>query len=97
MGAPGWQTLPENSLEEPGGISKRWCSVPTSGPGSILRNSRQSSPRTTSIMSLPGEPIHDFFEAWKRSAAQNLADRGYKINMKKKWLANGRLLLEEHK
>ena len=61
---------------------------------------------------VPGESIHDFFEAWKRSAsesistrawglrqwfsdaAQNLADRGYKINLKKKWVTNGWLIWE---
>jgi hypothetical protein len=62
---------------------------------------------------VPGESIHDFFEAWKRSAsetipakvwglrqwfsdaAQNLADRGYKINLKKKWVTNGWLIWEK--
>ena len=54
---------------------------------------------------VPGEAIFDFFEAWKRSAAETahakawgtrqwfiaaaegLAEKGYKINLQKKWLA----------
>ncbi len=61
----------------------------------------------------PGEPIHDFFEAWKRAAAEtaaartfglrqwfiaaaeSLAAKGYSIDLKKKWLAKGYLILEE--
>ena len=59
-----------------------------------------------------GEPIFDFFEAWKRSAAQtaavktyglrqwfaaaaeSLAARGYEINLQKKFLSKGWLILE---
>ncbi len=59
---------------------------------------------------VPGQPIHDFFEAWKRAwaetspvqvygsrqwfvaAAQNLAERGYRILSQKKWLARGWLV-----
>ena len=57
-----------------------------------------------------GELIYDFFEAWKRSAAEtasakvfglkqwffaateNLAAKGYKIELHKKWLAKGWLI-----
>ena len=56
------------------------------------------------------EPIHNFFEAWKRSAAEtssakvfgtkqwfiaaaeNLAAKGYKIDLHKKWLSKGWLV-----
>lgn len=59
-----------------------------------------------------GEPIYDFFEAWKRSAAETshakvyglkqwfiaaaeaLAAKGFKIDLKKKWLAKGYLIWE---
>ncbi len=58
----------------------------------------------------PGEVIYDFFEAWRRSAAEtspakvfglkqwfaasaeNLAAKGYKIDLHKKWLAKGWLI-----
>jgi hypothetical protein len=61
---------------------------------------------------LPGEPIHDFFEAWKQSAAEtsamkvyglrqwfigsaeSLAQKGYKINLQKKFLSRGYLIWE---
>lgn len=57
-----------------------------------------------------GEPIYDFFEAWKKSAAEtthaktfglkqwfsasaeNLAAKGYKIDLHKKWLSKGWLV-----
>ena len=57
-----------------------------------------------------GEPIYDFFEAWKRSAketaamktygakqwfsasAESLAQKGYKLNLQKKFLAKGYLV-----
>lgn len=57
-----------------------------------------------------GEPIFDFFEAWKRSAkeaahaksfgvkqwsvtaAESLADRGYRINLQRKFLSKGYLV-----
>ena len=57
-----------------------------------------------------GEPIYDFFEAWKRSAketaamktygakqwfvaaAETLAQKGYKLNLQKKFLAKGYLV-----
>jgi hypothetical protein len=57
-----------------------------------------------------GEPIYDFFEAWKRSAAEisharvyglkqwfiaaaeALSAKGFKIDVKKKWLAKGYLI-----
>ena len=57
-----------------------------------------------------GEPIHDFLEAWKRSAAEtsaakvfgakqwfvaaaeNLASKGYKIDVHRKWLSKGWLI-----
>ncbi|MBC7876080.1 MAG: hypothetical protein H7Y59_02830 [Anaerolineales bacterium] len=57
-----------------------------------------------------GEPIYDFIEAWKRSAAEtspakvfglkqwfaasaeNLATKGYKIDLHKKWLNRGWLI-----
>jgi hypothetical protein len=59
---------------------------------------------------VPGEPIYDFFEAWKRSAketaalktygarqwfvasAEALAQKGYKVNLQKKFLAKGYLI-----
>jgi hypothetical protein len=59
---------------------------------------------------VPGEPIHDFFEAWKRLAAENaaarvygprqwfiaaaegLARRGYRIDLRRKWLSRGYLI-----
>jgi len=59
-----------------------------------------------------GEPIYDFFEAWKRSAAEtaaiktyglrqwfirsaeSLAQKGYKINLQKKFLSRGYLIWE---
>lgn len=61
---------------------------------------------------VPGEPIHDFFEAWKLSAketialktygakqwfvaaAEALAQKGYKINVQKKFLSKGYLIWE---
>lgn len=59
-----------------------------------------------------GEPIYDFFEAWKRSAketaamktygarqwfvasAESLAQKGYKLNLQKKFLSKGYLVWE---
>jgi hypothetical protein len=59
---------------------------------------------------VPGEEIHDFFEAWKRSAkettamktygakrwfvaaAESLAQKGYKINLQKKFLSRGYMI-----
>ena len=59
---------------------------------------------------IPGEPIHNFFEAWKKSAAEtvhaktfglkqwfaaaaeSLAQKGYKIDLHKKWLGKGWLI-----
>jgi len=61
---------------------------------------------------VPGEPIYDFFEAWKQSAAQSsamktygpkqwfvhagelLAQKGYKINLQKRFLSKGWLIWE---
>jgi len=61
---------------------------------------------------LPGESIHDFFEAWKRSAketasmkvygtrqwfvasAESLAQKGYRVNLQRKFLAKGYLVWE---
>jgi len=61
---------------------------------------------------VPGEPIHDFFEAWRQSAAEttalktyglrqwfihsaeSLAQKGYKINLQKKFLSRGWLIWE---
>jgi hypothetical protein len=58
-----------------------------------------------------GEPVHDFFEAWKRSAkeashaktfgtrqwfiasAESLAGKGYKINLQRKYLSRGYLVV----
>jgi hypothetical protein len=58
----------------------------------------------------PGEEIYDFFEAWKRSAAEtshtkvfglkqwfasaaeSLAQKGYKIDLHKKWVSKGWLI-----
>ena len=60
-----------------------------------------------------GEPIYDFFEAWKQStretsamktygagqwftaAAESLARRGYRINVKRKFLSKGYLVWEQ--
>jgi hypothetical protein len=59
---------------------------------------------------VPGEPIHDLFQAWKRAAletspvqvwgqrqwfgasAQKLAERGYHVSLRRKWLRKGYLL-----
>jgi hypothetical protein len=59
---------------------------------------------------MQGELIYDFFEAWKRSAAEavfakvfglkqwfaasaeSLATKGYKIDLRKKWLSKGWLI-----
>jgi hypothetical protein len=59
---------------------------------------------------LPGEPIYDFFEAWKQSAAEasamqayglrqwfihsaeSLVQKGYKINLQRKFLSRGYLI-----
>jgi hypothetical protein len=59
---------------------------------------------------VPGEPIHDFLEDWKRSVAEtsaakvfglkqwfslsieNLAAKGYKIDLRKRWLSKGWLV-----
>ena len=61
---------------------------------------------------LPGEPIHEFFDAWKRSAkemaalkiygvkqwfiasAEWLARKGYKVNLRRKFLSKGYLVWE---
>jgi hypothetical protein len=61
---------------------------------------------------VPGEPIYDFFEAWKHStaetsgmkayglrqwfvqSAESLAQKGYKINLQKKFLSRGYLIWE---
>ena len=61
---------------------------------------------------IPGEPIYDFFSAWKAAAAETspiqtwglrqwyiaaaeaLARRGYKINLRRKWLSKGWLIWE---
>jgi hypothetical protein len=61
---------------------------------------------------VPGEPIYDFFEAWKGSAAETaamkaygvrqwfvhaaeaLAQKGYRINLQKKFLSKGWLIWE---
>ncbi|HSD83412.1 MAG TPA: hypothetical protein VLG46_06120 [Anaerolineae bacterium] len=61
---------------------------------------------------VPGEPIYDFFEAWKESAAETavmktyglrqwfvhaaeaLAQKGYKLNLQKKFLSRGYLIWE---
>jgi len=62
---------------------------------------------------IQGELIYDFFETWKRSAAEtvsakvfglkqwfiasaeNLAAKGYKIDLHKKWLAKGWLIWDQ--
>lgn len=59
---------------------------------------------------VPGEPIHDFFAAWKRSSAETvsaktygmrqwfiataerLAERGYDVEVQRKWLSKGYLI-----
>jgi hypothetical protein len=61
---------------------------------------------------IPGEPIYEFFAAWKQSAAETaalkayglrqwfmqsaeaLANKGYKINLQKKFLSRGYLVWE---
>ena len=60
-----------------------------------------------------GEPIYDFFEAWKRAAAEtsaakaygskqwfaaaaeNLARKGYKIDLHRKWLSKGWMIWKQ--
>jgi len=62
---------------------------------------------------VPGEPIFDFFAAWKAAAAEtsamqawglrqwyiaaaeSLAKRGYRINLRRKWLSKGWLIWVE--
>jgi hypothetical protein len=62
---------------------------------------------------VPGEPIYDFFRAWKQAiletqsvkvwglrqwfaaGAQNLAARGYQINLRRKWLNKGWLIWQQ--
>ena len=62
---------------------------------------------------VPGEPIYEFFQAWKQAAletqavkvwgsrqwfvaaAENLAARGYTINLRRKWLSKGWLIWEQ--
>jgi hypothetical protein len=62
---------------------------------------------------VPGEPIFDFFAAWKAAvaetsamqswglrqwyiaAAEALAGRGYRINLRRKWLLKGWMIWEE--
>ncbi len=62
---------------------------------------------------VPGEAIYDFFEAWKRAAAETvglkvyglrqwfgaaahgLASRGYKIDLRRKWLRHGWLIWKD--
>ena len=59
---------------------------------------------------VPGEPIHDFFDAWKRSAAETsaaqtygakhwfiasaerLAEQGWQVDTRRKWLNRGYLV-----
>ena len=61
---------------------------------------------------VPGEPIHDFFAAWKAAtaetaaiqawglrqwyvaAAEALSGRGYRINLRRKWLSKGWMIWE---
>jgi hypothetical protein len=69
-------------------------------------------PKNTIHHVVPGEPIYDFFEAWKGAAAQSsamktygprqwfvhaaelLAQKGYKINLQKRFLSKGYLVCE---
>lgn len=62
---------------------------------------------------IPGEPIYDFFAAWKAAiaetspiktwgtrqwfaaAAEGLAQRGYRINTRRKWLLRGWMIWEK--
>ena len=62
---------------------------------------------------VPGEPICDFFQAWRQAAletqavkvwglrqwfmaaAENLAARGYRINLRRKWLSKGWLIWQQ--
>ena len=62
---------------------------------------------------VPGQPVFDFFAAWKAAAAETagrqtwglrqwfiaaaeaLSARGYKINLRKKWLSRGWMIWEE--
>ena len=62
---------------------------------------------------VPGEPIHGFFDSWKRStaetsaakaygfrqwfmaSAESLSQKGYKINLHRKFLSRGFLVLEQ--
>jgi hypothetical protein len=61
---------------------------------------------------VPGEPIYEIFEAWKRStketaalktygvrqwfiaSAESLAQKGYRINLRRKFLSKGFLVWE---
>jgi len=69
-------------------------------------------PKNTIHHVVPGEPIYDFFEAWKGAAAQSsamktygprqwfihsaelLAQKGYKINLQKRFLSKGWMIWE---
>jgi len=62
---------------------------------------------------VPGQPVFDFFTAWKAAAAETsamqtwglrqwfiaaaeaLAGRGYRINLRRKWLSKGWMIWEE--
>jgi hypothetical protein len=70
-------------------------------------------PKNTIHHVMSGEPIYDFFEAWKQSAAEtsgmktyglrqwfirsaeSLVQKGYKINLQKKFLSRGYLIWEQ--
>ena len=69
-------------------------------------------PKNTIHHVVPGEPIYDFFEAWKQSAAESsamktygprqwfmraaesLAQKGYRINLQKRFLSKGWMIWE---
>ncbi len=81
-------------------------------PGFDITDFQAVLPKNYIHRVVKGEPIHDFFEAWKGSAAETshakvfglrqwfvaaaegLAARGYRIDLKKKWLGKGFLIWE---
>jgi hypothetical protein len=82
-------------------------------PGFDPENFQAILPKNYIHRVLPGEPIGDFFAAWKAAhaetspmqtwglrqwyvaAAESLTRRGYKINLRRKWLAKGWLIWEK--
>jgi hypothetical protein len=81
-------------------------------PGFDITDFQAVLPKNLIHHIVPGEPIYDFFKAWKQSAAEtsamktyglrqwfmgsaeSLAQKGYKINLQKKFLSRGWLIWE---